>query len=53
MSNDLYGNDFVWANELVNGYTRPILHNSPHEMLSEIREAHNALIAKRKLNLIL
>lgn len=54
ISNDLYGSDTMSSNELAKGYTRPILNGKlPIVVPDEIREAHNKLLAKRKLALIM
>jgi len=54
VSNDLYGSDTMSAHELAKGYTRPIgITAHPTYLPSELREAHDKLIAKRKLTLIL
>ncbi len=54
ISNDLYGNDVMSAHEQAKGYTRPIYSGSPaFEIPTEIVNAHNTLLAKRKLTLIL
>ena len=53
ISNDLYGNDVASANELAKGYTRPTQNQEPTPLTDDIREAHEVLIAKRKLNVIL
>jgi len=54
ISNDLYGNDAMSATELAKGYTRPIRNGeTPVLVPEEIQTAHDVLIAKRKLNLIL
>ncbi len=53
ISNDLYGNDVISARELAKGYTRPIYSGMPpFEIPTEILNAHNTLLAKRKLTLI-
>jgi len=52
--NDLYGNDVMSAHELAKGYTRPIHPSGPLVVVpDDIQAAHDTLIAKRKLNLIL
>ena len=54
ISNDLYGNDVLSAHELAKGYTRPIDKKVvPSLIPDELLKAHEVLIAKRKLNLIL
>ena len=53
ISNDLYGNTLASAHELAKGYTRPVSGNKPIPLPDEIRCAHEELVAKRKLNLIL
>lgn len=53
ISNDLYVNDIASSQELAKGYTRPISNTLPVPVPHEILEAHNELIAKRKLNKIL
>ena len=53
ISNDLYGNDIASSNELAKGYTRPVSPSSPIKLPASIAEAHDELIAKRKLNAIL
>lgn len=53
ISNDLYGNDVMSANEPAKGYTRPIHGKHPMMLVPELREAHDKLLAKRKLTLIL
>eukprot|EP00171_Calliarthron_tuberculosum_P001315 IDg1315t1 len=54
ISNDLYGNDVMSANELAKGYTRPILTGQVPEIVpNELLEANSKLQAKRKLTLIL
>lgn len=53
ISNDLYGNDVASSNELAKGYTRPIADTGLHPLPQEIQDAHQELIAKRKLNAIL
>ena len=54
ISNDLYGNDVMSSHELAKGYTHPIHPNGPIVVVSDdITAAHETLIAKRKLNLIL
>jgi len=54
ISNDLYGNDTMSSTELAKGYSRPIrTGDKPVLVPEEIRTAHEVLIAKRKLNLIL
>jgi len=54
ISNDLYGNDTMSATELAKGYTRPIGNgNAPKIVPDDIQAAHDQLMAKRKLNVIL
>lgn len=53
ISNDLYGNNVASAHELAKGYTRPVTNDYPRFLPQEIRKAHNEILAKRKLNLIL
>ena len=53
ISNDLYGNNIASAHELAKGYTRPVVHDAPSEVSSDIRFAQQELPARRKLNLIL
>ena len=54
ISNDLYGNDVCSANELAKGYTRPIQSGEyPATVPEEIVNAHDQLLAKRKLTRIL
>ena len=53
ISNDLYGNDIASAHELVKGFTRPAIPGHPSNLPPEILEAHDLLVAKRKLNAIL
>lgn len=54
IANDLYGNDVLSSSELAKGYTRPINKGvRPKILPEEIVTAHEALIAKRKLTLIL
>lgn len=52
--NDLYGNDVLSAYELAKGFTRPVVSLSPPTPVpDEIIHAHQALLAIRKLTLIL
>jgi len=52
--NDLYGNDVMSSHELAKGYTRPIHSSGPIlQIPDEIKAAHDTLIAKRKMNLIM
>eukprot|EP00178_Gracilaria_changii_P016470 TRINITY_DN4728_c0_g1_i1.p1 TRINITY_DN4728_c0_g1~~TRINITY_DN4728_c0_g1_i1.p1 ORF type:complete len:805 (-),score=91.02 TRINITY_DN4728_c0_g1_i1:529-2943(-) len=52
--NDLYGNDVLSAYELAKGFTRPVVSTStPTPVPAEMVEAHQSLVAKRKLTLIL
>ncbi len=54
ISNDLYGNDVMSANELAKGYARPIRSgDSPTDIPKDIIDAHDALQARRKLTLVL
>ena len=53
ISNDLYGNDIASATELAKLYTRPAGTGHPVHVPADLLEAHNTLIAKRKLNAIL
>lgn len=53
ISNDLYGNDVCSAHELTKGYTRPLAGNFPAVVPEEIIQAHQNLIAERKLTKIL
>jgi len=54
ITNDLYGNDVMSANELAKGYTRPIEAGvSLKSLPEEIVRAHDTLMAKRKLTKIL
>lgn len=54
ITNDLYGNDIMSSNELAKGYTRPVESGmSLNYLPKEIVEAHDALVAKRKLTKIL
>ncbi len=54
ISNDLYGNDVASSHELAKGYTRPVLHGkTPMRVPEEIISAHEQLLAKRKLTLIM
>lgn len=54
ISNDRYGTDVCFAQELVKGYTRPVSAGTfPTFVPKEILEAHDSLIASRKLNWIL
>ncbi len=54
ISNDLYGNDVISARELAKCYTRPMYSGMPpFEIPTEIVNAHNTLLGKRKLTLIL
>lgn len=54
ISNDLYGSDTVTAFELAKGYTKPIESEKAVVPLpDDLRAAHDELVAKRKLNLIL
>jgi len=54
ISNDLYGNDIMSANEMAKGYTRPLYNGkAPVFVPIEIMEAHQNLKAKRKLTMIL
>lgn len=54
VSNDMYGNDVISSFELCRGFSKPVLPmSSPVEIPDDIRNAHDELIAKRKLNLIL
>lgn len=52
-SNDFYGNYFASANELAKGYTLPVVHGSLVKIPTDIIEARDKLIARRKLNAIL
>ena len=53
ISNGLYGNSIASANELAKGYTLPAIPDAPHFLPASIRAAHDELIAKRKLNMIM
>lgn len=54
VSNDLYGNSVMSAQELAKGYTRPVTPDTPTiNIPNEIRQAQEKLQARRKLNLIL
>ena len=54
ISNDLYGSDTVSAYEMAKGYTRPVLSAaSPVPLPKELVDAHDALIARRRLTKIL
>lgn len=53
ISNDLYGNSVASTHELAKGFTRPINQDAPRLLPSDIRKAHEEMVAKRKLNLIL
>lgn len=53
VSNDLYGNTVASAHELAKGYTRPVSHDAPRKLPPEIKKAHEEIVEKRKLNLIL
>ena len=53
MSNDLYGNDVTSAHELAKGFTRPAVLGYPSRLPPEILQAHDVLVAKRKLNAVL
>lgn len=52
--NDLHGADALSAFEMAKGYSKPLLANQrPLPVDDELQKAHNELIAKRKLTLIL
>ncbi|PXF41606.1 hypothetical protein BWQ96_08672 [Gracilariopsis chorda] len=52
--NDLYGNDLLSAYELAKGFTRPVISMAATIIVpDEIVKAHQALVTKRKLTLIL
>lgn len=54
ISNDLYGSDVLSAQELAKGYARPIQNEViPKQLPQELVDAHQTLLAKRKLTLIL
>ena len=54
MSNDLYGTDTLSAYEMAKGYTKPVIAGQlPIAVDDELQKAHEELIAKRKLTLIL
>ena len=54
VSNDLYGSDTVSAFELAKGSTKPIDSSVPPIVLpQDLADAHEALLNKRRLNLIL
>lgn len=54
ISNDLYGSDTVSAYELAKGFTKTLeRRQSPCPLPQYLRNAHDELVAKRKLNLIL
>ena len=54
ISNDLYGNDVMSSHEIAKGYSRPVMSGGPPlSVPDELYRAHETLIAKRKLNLIL
>ncbi len=54
ISNDSYGNDVCSAYELAKGFSRPIeTETTPKIIPVEIMKARDAIMAKRKLNLIL
>ena len=54
ISNDLYGSDVMSAQELAKGYTRPLAADKfPVPIPDEILAAHEQLLSKRKLTLIL
>lgn len=54
ISNDIYGSDILLAYELAKGLTKPIEPSeSPNPLPDDLRRAHDELVAKRPLNLIL
>ena len=54
ISNDLYGNDVLSAQELAKGYSRPLESGViPKSLSQDLIDAHQTLLAKRKLTLIL
>lgn len=54
ISNDLYGSDTLSAYEMAKGFTKPLcVDQKPRPVDEELRNAHDELIAKRKLTLIL
>ena len=46
ISNDLYGNNLASSHELAKGYTRPVSHDSPNVIPSEIIKAQKELSAR-------
>ena len=53
ISNDLCGKNVAFSHELAKGYTRPIAHDFPCNIPSEVLKSQEALSAKRKMNRIL
>lgn len=54
ISNDLYGSDTLSAFEMAKGYSKPLVANQrPIQVDAELQAAHDELIAKRKLTLIM
>lgn len=54
VSNDLYGNDTASSFELAKGFTKPVSHDSDLQLITpEVEQAHQRLVARRKLNVIL